>query len=264
VSAFGFSEEDLVRYSRQMLLPEVGGAGQRRLLDARVAIVGAGGLGSPVALYLAAAGVGRITLVDNDEVDLSNLQRQVLHATADVGRPKVESARERLLGINPGVRVEAIHARLEPAGAEAFLAGHDVVVEGSDNFETKFAVNDAAVALGIPVVHGGVLRFTGQVFTTIPGKSACYRCVFEEPPPPGSMPTCQEAGVIGPVPGVIGCFQAAEAMKVLLGRGEPLAGRILEVDLLAGSVRTIQVRPRTGCPACARASWSRARKGALD
>ncbi len=253
MSAFGFSDEDLQRYSRQMLLPEVGGAGQRRLAEGRVAIVGAGGLGSPSALYLAAAGVGRITVIDSDEVDLSNLQRQVLHAAADVGRPKADSARDRMAAINAGVRVEALKARVEPANARELLAGHDVVLEGSDNFETKFAVNDACVALGIPVVHGGVLRFTGQVFTTIPGKSACYRCVFEEPPAPGSIPSCAVAGVIGPVPGVIGCFQAAEAVKLLVGCGEPLAGRILEVDLLAGSVRTIGVRPRRGCPACATA-----------
>ncbi len=253
MSAFGFSDQDLLRYSRQMLLPEVGGAGQRRLAEARVAVVGAGGLGSPSALYLAAAGVGRITIVDSDVVDLSNLQRQVIHAAADVGRSKADSARDRMTAINPGVVVEPVRARLDAKNARGILAGHHVVLEGSDNFETKFAVNDACVALGIPVVHGGVLRFTGQVFTTIPGKSACYRCVFEAPPEPGSIPSCAVAGVIGPVPGVIGCFQAGEAIKAIVGCGEPLAGRILEVDLLAGTVRTIGVRPRSGCPACATA-----------
>lgn len=256
MSAFGFSNQDLLRYSRQMLLPEVGGAGQRRLASARVAIVGAGGLGSPSALYLAAAGVGRITLIDSDEVDLSNLQRQVIHAVADVGRPKTDSARDRMAAINPGVVVLPVRARLETSNARDLLAGHDVVLEGSDNFETKFAVNDACVSLGVPVVHGGVLRFTGQVFTTIPGKSACYRCVFEEPPEPGSIPSCAVAGVIGPVPGVIGCLQAAEALKLVVGCGEPLAGRILEVDILAGSVRAVGVRPRPGCPACAAAPRS--------
>lgn len=254
MSSFGFSDQDLLRYSRQMLLPEVGGAGQKRIAEGRVAIVGAGGLGSPAALYLAAAGVGRLTIVDSDEVDLSNLQRQILHAATDVGRPKAESARDRMLAINPQVRVQAVRARLSESNARAILAGHQVVLEGSDNFETKFTVNDACVALGIPVIHGGVLRFTGQVFTTIPGKSACYRCVFEAPPPPDAIPSCAVAGVIGPVPGVIGCFQAGEALKVLLGCGKPLAGRILEVDILEGSVRSIGVRPRRGCAACALAS----------
>jgi len=247
----GFTEEQFHRYARHIVLQEVGGRGQRRLLEARVLIVGAGGLGSPAALYLAAAGVGTLGLCDGDNVDLSNLQRQILHGTADVGRAKVESGRDALGRVNPDVRVRAHALRLGADHAADLIAEYDVVVDGSDNFPTKFLLNDVAVQRGTPLVVGGILRFSGQVMTVLP-RSACYRCVFEEAPPAGLMPACQEAGVLGAVAGVVGSIQAVEVLKILLGRGTPYADRILVYDALEGTFRDVAVSRRQGCPACLR------------
>ncbi len=251
------------RYARQLALPEVGAAGQARLARARVLLVGAGGLGSPAALYLAAAGVGHLGVVDPDRVDASNLHRQVLHGTGDVGRFKAESARDRLAALNPHVRVDAAALRLTAANARALLAGYHVVVDGSDNFAARYAVNDAAVALGVPVVHGAATRFDGQasVFAptaaagdALPGapwpESPCYRCLFPAPPAPGTVPSCEEGGVLGAVPGIVGAVQAAEALKLLLGVGEPLVGRLLLVDVRRMRFHTVALRRDPACPAC--------------
>ena len=246
-----FTEEQVRRYARHIVLAEVGGQGQRRLLESRVLVVGAGGLGSPVALYLAAAGVGTLGLCDGDTVDLSNLQRQILHGTPDVGREKVDSAQAALARINPEVRVERHALRLGADQAD-LVGAYDVVVDGSDNFETKFLLNDIAVERGVPLVIGGILRFSGQVMTVLPG-STCYRCVFEEAPPADLAPSCQEAGVLGAVAGVVGSLQAVEVLKLLLGRGTPMADRILVYDALAGTFREVGVTRRPGCTACNRA-----------
>lgn len=248
----GFTEEQFRRYARHIVLQEVGGKGQHRLLQSRVLVVGAGGLGSPASLYLAAAGVGVLGLCDGDEVDLSNLQRQILHGTPDIGRSKVESGRDALSRINSDVQVRTHALRLSAEGAEELMGDYDVIVDGSDNFETKFLLNDTAVKRGQPLVMGGILRFSGQVMTVVPG-SACYRCVFEEAPPAGLTPACQEAGVLGAVAGVIGSIQAVEVLKVLLGQGRPYADRILIYDALEGSFREVAVSRRQGCLACNRA-----------
>ena len=242
--------EELVRYSRHIGLVEVGEAGQRRLKQASVLIVGAGGLGSPAALYLAAAGVGRIGIVDFDAVDVSNLQRQILHDTSTVGVSKTESARDRLNALNPHVRVESIEAELTSHNALEIIGAYDVVVDGTDNFKTRYLTNDACVLLGKPNVYGSVLRFEGQasVFATPDGP--CYRCLFREPPPPGLVPSCAEAGVLGVLPGLIGTIQATEAIKLILGAGETLAGRLLLVDALRMNFRTIKLRRDPECPAC--------------
>lgn len=242
--------QELVRYSRHLGLAEVGEAGQRRLKQSSVLIVGVGGLGSPAALYLAAAGVGRIGIVDHDTVDLTNLQRQVLHDTAGVGQKKTETARARLHAINPLVDVEPIDDELTAANALDVIAAYDVVVDGTDNFKTRYLTNDACVLLGKPNVYGSVLRFEGQasVFATPDGP--CYRCLFREPPPPGLVPTCAEAGVLGVLPGLIGTIQATEAIKLLIGAGQTLAGRLLLVDALRMNFRTIQLRRDPTCPAC--------------
>lgn len=243
--------DELARYVRQMSLPGVGLEGQARLKAARVLIIGAGGLGSPAALYLAAAGVGTLGLVDFDAVDRSNLHRQLLHGTADVGRPKVESARDRLAQVNPHVRVEAIPLALSRTNALAVLAGWDLVVDGSDNFPTRYLVNDACGLLGKRLVYGSVQRFEGQV-SVFGGPGPCYRCLFRDPPPPGLVPTCAEAGVFGVMPGLIGMLQATEALKLLLGIGEPLAGKLLLFDALTMRQRVIEVRRDPDCPLCGR------------
>src|SRR5688572_21469029 len=242
--------DELVRYSRHMVLAEVGEDGQRRLKQSSVLVVGAGGLGSPVALYLAAAGVGRIGIVDFDAVDLSNLQRQVLHETSGIGSKKTESARSRLRGINPHVQVDPIDVELTSANALHVIGEYDVVVDGTDNFKTRYLTNDACVLLGRPNVYGSVLRFEGQasVFATADGP--CYRCLFREPPPPGLVPSCAEAGVLGVLPGLIGTIQATEAIKLILGAGASLAGRLLLVDALRMQFRTIRLRRDPECPAC--------------
>jgi len=244
------TREELVRYSRHILLPQVGEDGQRRLKNSRVLLVGAGGLGSPVALYLAAAGAGTIGLVDFDVVDLSNLQRQILHGSAAIGSSKIDSARDRLRDINPNVRVEAHETRLTSVNALEIARGFDVIVDGTDNFATRYLVNDTSVLLGIPNVYGSVYRFEGQASVFGAPNGPCYRCLFREPPPPHLVPSCAESGVLGVVPGLIGTIQATEAIKMLLGLGETLVGRLLTIDVLTMAFRSIEIRRDPECPAC--------------
>lgn len=239
---------EIRRYARQLILPEVGGEGQKRLKRARVLLVGAGGLGSPAALYLAAAGVGTLVIVDNDDVDLSNLQRQILHFTPDVGKTKVLSARKKLLALNPGVKVLAKKTRFTHDNAARLLAGCDLVLDGSDNFETRYAVNADCVAHKIPLVWGAVLRWEGQVMTVLPGKTACYQCLFPEPPDPALAQSCSNAGVVGAAAGAVGSLMAVEGLKVLLGKGTPLTGRLLMVDFLNMRFRERAVSRRARCP----------------
>jgi len=243
------------RYARHLAMPEVGEAGQLRLLDSRVLLIGAGGLGSPAALYLAAAGVGTLGIVDHDRVERSNLQRQILHSDARVGQPKVESARAGILALNPGLEVVAHQARLDSHNVEALLAGYDLVVDGSDNFPTRYLINDACVKLGLPNVHGSVYRFEGQVTVFWPAyaqrRGPCYRCLYPEPPPPQLAPSCAEAGVLGVLPGVIGMLQAIEAIKILLELGDPLVGRLLHYDALPGRFSELRLRADPHCRYCA-------------
>jgi adenylyltransferase/sulfurtransferase len=244
------SPEDIRRYSRHLLLPEVGLEGQRAIGAARVLCIGAGGLGSPVTMYLAAAGVGTLGVVDYDEVDFSNLQRQLLHMTRDVGRPKVESAGERLRAINPGVRVETHRIALSSANALDLFARYDLVVDGTDNFPTRYLVNDAAVLSGRPYVYGSIFRFEGQVSVFASPDGPCYRCLYPEPPPPGLVPSCAEGGVLGVLPGIIGTIQATEALKLILGAGEALVGRLLILDALHMRFREVRLRRDPDCPVC--------------
>ena len=244
------SREELVRYSRHILLPQVGEEGQRALKRARILLVGAGGLGSPAALYLTAAGVGTIGLVDFDAVDLSNLQRQVLHGTAAIGRSKLDSAGERLRDINPKVHIESYATRLSSRNALEIARGYDLVVDGTDNFPTRYLINDTSVLLGIPNVHGSVYRFEGQASVFGAAEGPCYRCLFREPPPPDLVPSCAEGGVLGVVPGIIGTIQATEALKLILGVGDTLVGKLLLFDALAMTFRTIGIRRDPECPAC--------------
>lgn len=244
------SADELTRYARQLILAEVGLAGQERLRRARVLVVGAGGLGSPVALYLAAAGVGELGIIDDDRVELSNLHRQILHATPDVGRAKADSASRAVRDLNPGVVVRAHEERLTTTRAESLCAAYDLVVDGSDNYTTRYAVNDACAHVGRPWVYGSVERFSGQVSVFGAPDGPCYRCLFPEQPAPGSTASCEEIGVLGAVPGVIGALQANEALKWILGIGEPLVGRLLTLDLLTMATRTIEFERRPECPAC--------------
>ena len=244
------TRDELVRYSRHILLPQVGEEGQRALKDSRVLRVGAGGLGSPVALYLVAAGVGTLGLVDFDVVDLSNLQRQILHGSAGVGSSKIDSARDRLHDINPNVRVEAYETRFTSSNALEIARGYDLIVDGTDNFATRYLVNDTSVLLGIPNVYGSVYRFEGQASVFGASDGPCYRCLFREPPPPHLVPSCADAGVLGVVPGLVGTIQATEAIKLLLGLGDTLVGRLLTIDVLSMAFRTIEIRKDPGCPAC--------------
>jgi len=244
------SSPETLRYARHLVLKEVGPEGQARLREARVLVVGAGGLGSPVALYLAAAGIGTLGVVDFDEVDLSNLQRQILHGTADVGRPKLDSARDRLLEINPHVAVEPYPVRLTSDNALDILRRYQVVVDGSDNFPTRYLLNDACVLLGIPCVYGSILRWEGQVSVFGAPGGPCYRCLFREPPPPELVPSCAEAGVFGALPGVVGSMQALEAIKWVLGVGRSLAGRLVLFDALDATWREVEVRRDPACPVC--------------
>jgi adenylyltransferase/sulfurtransferase len=244
------SREELLRYSRHLILPDVGLEGQQKLKAARVLLVGAGGLGSPAALYLAAAGVGTLGLVDFDVVDVSNLQRQILHGTRDIGRSKLDSAASRIADVNPHVRVERFETRLTSANALDIIRNFDLVVDGTDNFPTRYLVNDACVLAGRPNVYGSIFRFEGQasVFATPDGP--CYRCLFREPPPPGLVPSCAEGGVLGVLPGLVGTIQATEAVKLILGIGDTLIGRLLLVDALRMQFRTVTVRRDPACPAC--------------
>lgn len=247
------------RYSRHLLLPEVGEAGQAKLLKAKVLLIGAGGLGAPAGLYLAAAGIGTLGIVDADTVDASNLQRQVIHATSRVGMSKVESAEKVIKDLNPDVKVVGYKERVNSENVDRIFGDYDVIVDGTDNFPTRYLVNDASVFLGKPVVHGSIFRFDGQLTTFVPEKAAkklgieagpCYRCLYPEPPPPHLAPSCQEAGVLGILPGVIGLLQATEAIKLVLGRGDPLVGRLLTYDSLKMKFRELRLRKSPECPVC--------------
>lgn len=239
------------RYSRHILLPEVGEKGQQKLLDSRVLMLGAGGLGSPAAYYLAAAGVGTIGLIDDDVVDASNLQRQILHNTDRVGMPKIESARETLTKLNPDIKIVGYQERLTSANINRILDDKwDIILDGLDNFQTRYLVNDAAVWRGIPVVHGSIFRFEGQVTTLWPGHGPCYRCLYPEPPPAGMAPSCSEAGVLGVLPGIVGTLEAIEVIKYLLDRGELLTGRLLIYDALKTKFRELKVRKDDDCAVC--------------
>jgi adenylyltransferase/sulfurtransferase len=245
-----FSDQQLERYSRNIILKEVGGKGQKKLLAGRVLVLGAGGLGSPCAYYLAAMGVGKIGLVDSDNVDLSNLQRQILHFNTDINRPKTASAAEKLSALNPDIQVEEIRLRLTSGNILDVIKDYDIVVDGTDNFPTRYLANDACVMAGKPLVHAGILRFNGQIITILPKKTACFRCLFPSPPPPGAIPTCQEAGILGSVAGVLGSLMATEVAKFFLGQGELLTNRILIYDALEVSFREVKIPRNPQCPVC--------------
>jgi adenylyltransferase/sulfurtransferase len=244
------TNDDFKRYSRHLILPEVGVEGQRKLKAARILCIGAGGLGSPVALYLAAAGVGTIGIVDFDVVDFSNLQRQILHTTQDVGRSKLESAKAKLLAMNPHMNVVLHNAALSSENALEIFAPYDIVVDGTDNFPTRYLVNDACVILGKPNAYGSIFRFEGQASVFATKEGPCYRCLYPEPPPPGLVPSCAEGGVLGVLPGVIGCIQATETIKLIIGAGEPLIGRFLIFDALRMKFRELKLRKDPDCPVC--------------
>mgnify|MGYP006285912357 CR=1 FL=1 len=244
------TEQQIERYIRNTVLPQVGAAGQEKLLASRVLIIGLGGLGSPAAMYLAAAGVGTIGLVDGDEVDLTNLQRQVLHHTPDLGRRKVDSAAEKLGAINPDVTIRAYPTRARADNIRQIVRGHDFVLDCTDNFDAKFLINDACFLERIPLCHAGILAFEGQLMTILPGRTACYRCIFRSPPPPGSLPTGRQAGVLGAVPGVIGSLQATEAIKHLLGIGDLLTDTLLSYSALTMEFRRLRSKRNPECPLC--------------
>jgi molybdopterin/thiamine biosynthesis adenylyltransferase len=246
-----FSEEQVLRYSRHIILPQIGAAGQRKLLDSKILCIGAGGLGSPAAMYLAAAGVGTLGILDFDRVDLTNLQRQLLHDNDDVGRPKVDSAAERITGINPDVNVIKHNTILTSDNAFDILGGYDVIVDGTDNFPVRYLVNDATQMLGKPLAYASIFQFDGQASVFLPGpETPCYRCLFPQPPPPGAVPSCSEAGVFGVLPGIVGSIQAVEAIKLVTGIGDPLVGRLLLFDALAMEFTTVKLRWDPECPVC--------------
>lgn len=247
---FGFTNDQVYRYSRHIILPDVGGVGQKKLLKARVLLVGAGGLGSPAAMYLAAAGVGTLGIVDFDRVDLSNLQRQLLHRTQDVGRPKLDSAGDTINALNPDVAVEKHPVVLDSTNVMDVIRGYDIVVNGTDNFPTRYLVNDACVFAGKPLVDGSIFMFEGQATVYDAGRGPCYRCLFPTPPPPGEVPSCQEAGVLGVLPGIIGSIQAIETIKLILGKGDSLIGRLLMFDALAMEFREMRIEKDLQCPVC--------------
>ncbi len=244
------SHDEIRRYSRHLILPEIGLEGQKRLKAASVLLIGAGGLGSPLGVYLAAAGVGRIGLVDYDVVDESNLQRQIIHGTKDVGRPKLDSAADRIADINPFIQIDKYHEPLNSENALSILGDYDVIIDGTDNFPTRYLVNDACVILGKPNVYGSIFRFEGQVSVFYAKEGPCYRCLFPAPPPPGLVPSCADGGVLGVLPGTIGTLQATEAIKLITGAGEPLIGRLLLYDAAAMTFDTITLRKNPACPVC--------------
>ena len=250
VQDFQYTPEQLIRYSRHFLLPEVGEDGQAKLLQAKVLMVGAGGLGSPAAYYLAAAGVGTLGIIDNDVVDISNLQRQILHANDRVGMPKVESAKKTLEGLNPDVKVVPYQAKLTSENIMDILKDYDLVIDGCDNFPTRYLVNDACVLAGKPNVHGSIFQFEGQATVFYPGKGPCYRCLYPEPPPAEMAPSCAEAGVLGVLPGLIGVIEALEAVKLILGKGDSLVGRLLHFNTLTMEINTLKLRRDPNCPMC--------------
>ena len=250
---FKFTEEQIKRYARHIILPEVGGKGQEKLLNSKVLVIGAGGLGSPAILYLAAAGVGTIGIVDFDVVDLSNLQRQIIHNTERVGTSKVESARKTVEMLNPDVKVITYNTRISKENIMDIIKNYDVVLDGTDNFPTRFLINDACYFAGKPLVSAAMLRFEGQVSVfdfRNKEQSPCYRCLFPEPPPPGLVPSCQEAGILGSIGGIMGCIQATEAIKLILGIGEPLVGKLLIMDALSMDFRKVKLRKDPNCPLC--------------
>jgi sulfur-carrier protein adenylyltransferase/sulfurtransferase len=244
------SQQEVARYSRHLIMPEVALDGQKRLKASSVLLIGAGGLGSPLALYLAAAGIGRIGLVDFDVVDFSNLQRQVIHGTPDVGRPKLHSARDRIAAINPEVQLDCYETRLTAQNALEIFKPYDIVIDGTDNFPTRYLVNDACVLLKKANVYGSIFRFDGQASVFHPPAGPCYRCLYPEPPPPGEVPSCAEGGVLGILPGLVGCIQATEAVKLILGKGSPLIGRLLLYDALQMKFQEFKVRRNPKCPMC--------------
>ena len=250
MSTLDLSPQEIARYSRHLIMPEVGMDGQKKLKAGGVLLIGAGGLGSPLGLYLAAAGMGRIGLVDFDVVDFSNLQRQVLHGTADVGRPKLQSARDKLQAINSEVKLELYETRLTSANALDIFRPYDIIIDGTDNFPTRYLVNDACVLLKKPNVYGSIFRFDGQASVFSPPQGPCYRCLYPEPPPPGEVPSCAEGGVLGILPGLVGCIQATEAVKLILGTGAPLIGRLLLYDALQMSFQEFKIRRNPRCPMC--------------
>jgi adenylyltransferase/sulfurtransferase len=245
-----FTEDQLQRYSRHIILPEVGGKGQKKILNAKVFVVGAGGLGCPVGYYLAAAGVGTIGMIDNDTVELSNLQRQIAHNTDRIGVLKVESAKQTFEALNPDSKVVAIKDRITKDNIMGLIKDYDIVVDGSDNFPTRYLVNDACVFLKKPLVSGAILKFEGQVTTVLPGEGHCYRCLFEEMPPPGLVPSCQEAGVLGAITGVVGALQATEVLKLILGKGDVLKNTLLIYDALRTTFRRVKVPKNPNCAIC--------------
>ncbi len=244
------TELQIERYSRHILLPEVGGKGQLKLLAGKVLVIGAGGLGSPAALYLAAGGVGKIGVIDGDTVDLSNLQRQILHFTSDVGRPKVASAVAKMRSMNPDVEIKTYQEHLTAANAFEILSGYDFVIDGTDNFPSKYLVADACHFAGKPYSHAGILRFDGQIMTVLPQQTTCYRCIFNSPPPPDAVPSCSQAGVLGVVAGVIGTLQAAEAFKFILGQGRLLTDTLLIYNALDANFRKVSLKRNPDCPLC--------------
>lgn len=245
-----FTNEQLERYSRHIILKEVGVKGQKKLLNASVLIIGAGGLGAPAAMYLAAAGVGHIGIVDADEVDLSNLQRQIIHSTADIGKAKVKSAKESMLAINPDIKVDTYRTFVTSENIMELLKDYDFIIDGTDNFPAKFLINDACVMAQKPFSHAGIIRFQGQLMTYVPGEGPCYRCVFKNPPPKDAVPTCKQAGVIGAMGGVIGSLQAMEAVKYIIGQGDLLTGRLLTYDALKMQFRTVPLPKDCHCAVC--------------
>jgi len=247
---FNFSNEQIERYSRHIILKEVGGMGQTKLLESKVLLIGAGGLGSPAGLYLAAAGVGTLGIVDDDVVDMSNLQRQILHGTSDVGKPKTESAKETIADINPDVNVITHSTKIVSENAFEILEQYELIVDGCDNLPTRYLLNDASVMLGKPIVHGSIFQFEGQVTVFYPGKGPCYRCLYPVPPPPDMVPSCQEAGVLGVLPGIVGNMQAVEAIKVLLDIGKPLIGELLLFNALSMDFKKLKLRQDPECPVC--------------